>query len=483
MNKPLRRLSLIALIMFVALFASSTWISYVKAPQLNADSRNTRTLYREFGTNRGPIVVDGNEVVKSTPVKSAFKYQREYTDGTLFAPVTGFYSIVYGRTGIERASNEYLNGSSDSLWWTRLEHLITGADPQGSSVELTINRKAQEAAYKALGNQRGAAVAINPKTGAILALVSKPSFDPNDLAGHTSAEVVAAYKALEADKDQPLVNRAIAGDTYPPGSVFKLVVSAAAIENGMSKDDVIDAPRQYLLPGTSTKLNNFGGAACSATGKQTLADALRISCNTAFAQLGNTLGEDKIAAQAKKFGFGDTLTIPLTVTASRYPTGQNDAQVALSAIGQQSVRVTPMQVAMVAAAIANDGKLMTPYLVDTIRTPDLQVVSQASPKEFSNPISADTAQQLTDMMLGVVQRGTGTAAQISGVKVAGKSGTAETGTNKNQHAWFTAFAPADDPEIAVAVVVENGGDAGSEATGGSVAAPIARAIMKAVLDQ
>lgn len=483
MNKPLRRLSVIVLLMFVALFASSTWISFVKAPELNADSRNTRTLYREFGTNRGALIVDGNEITTSVPIKSAFKYQREYSDGSLFAPVTGFYSIVYGRTGMEKAANEYLNGTSDSLWLNRLEHLITGADPQGSSVELTLNKKAQEAAYKVLGDQRGAAVAIDPKTGAILALVSTPSFDPNLLAGHKSSEVISAYKELSEDPSKPLVNRAIAGDTYPPGSVFKLITAAAALEDGMSADDIIDAPRQYELPGTSTKLNNFGGSACSATGKQSLADALRVSCNTAFAILGNELGEAKIAEQAEAFGFGEALQIPLGVTASRYPTGQNDAAVALSAIGQQDVRVTPLQVAMISAAIANDGQLMEPYLIEKVRTPDLAVVSETKPDTLSNPISKSTADQLTEMMIGVVERGTGVAAQISGVEVAGKSGTAETGNNKSQHAWFTAFAPANDPEIAVAVIVENGGNAGSEATGGSVAAPIARAIIQAVLNK
>lgn len=483
MNKPLRRVWVISLILFVALFGAATWVQFVQAPSLNADSRNTRTLYREFGTNRGPIVVDGEEVASSTAVKSSFKYQREYTDGYLFAPVTGYYSIVYGRTGIERASNEYLNGTSDSLWWNRVEHLITGTDTQGSAVELTLSRKAQEAAFNALGKQRGAAVAIEVKTGKILALVSTPSFDPNTLAGHTSKEVVANYEELLKDPEKPLVNRALAGDTYPPGSVFKLVTAAAAIESGIDSTDEVDAPDVYRLPGTSTDLQNFGGEKCSASGEMPLADALRISCNTAFAKIGNELGEDAIRKQAEKFGFESSIEVPMASAISHYPTGQNDAQVALSAIGQQDVRVTPLQVAMVSAAIANDGVLMQPYLVDRVRTADLSVVSETEPKEIGRAVSSSTAAQLTEMMVGVVQSGTGTSAQISGVQVAGKSGTAETGNDASPHAWFTAFAPADDPEVAVAVIVENGGKAGSEATGGRVAAPIAAAIIKAVLSE
>lgn len=483
MNKPLRRLWIISLVMFLGLYGSVTWVQYVQAPSLNADARNTRTLYREFGTNRGPIVVDGKEIAASTPVKTSFKYQREYSDGYLFAPVTGFYSIVYSRTGIERAANEYLNGTSDSLWWNRVEHLITGADPQGSAVELTLSRKAQEAAFNALGDQRGAAVAIEVKTGRILALVSTPSFDPNTLAGHTSKDVVSAYEALLNNPDKPLVNRALAGDTYPPGSVFKLVTAAAALEDGLSSTDTIDAPDTYRLPGTNTDLRNFGGAQCAPSGEMSFADALRISCNTAFAQLGNELGQDAILKQAKAFGFEKSIEVPMAAAQSRYPVGQNDAQVALSAIGQQDVRVTPLQVAMVSAAIANDGVLMQPYLVERVRTANLSVVNETKPKELGRAVSSSTASQLTDMMKLVVQSGTGTAAQISGVTVAGKSGTAETGNDANPHAWFTAFAPADDPEVAVAVIVENGGTAGSEATGGRVAAPIVRSIIQAVLSE
>lgn len=483
MNKPIRRVSVIALVLFLSLFASSTWISFVQAPELNADSRNVRSLYREFGTNRGAIIVAGEEIASTEPIDDAFKYQRTYPQGELYAPITGFYSVVYGRTGIELAANEYLNGSSDSLAWARLENLITGEDPQGSAVELTINPVAQQAAWDALGGQRGAAVALDPTTGAILAMVSSPSFDPNTMATHSSADVRASYNSLLEDPDKPLINRTIAGDTYPPGSVFKLVTAAAALENGYTEDSAIEAPVTYRLPGTQTDLPNFDGASCTSGDTMPLADALKISCNTSFAILGNELGQQKISDQAEAFGFGDSIRVPMTVTASRYPENENDAQTALSAIGQQDVRVTPLQVAMVTSAIANGGELMTPYLIDQVRNPDLSVMSTTSPQRYGTPISQSTADQLTRMMTSVVRDGTGKAAQISGVDVAGKTGTAETGGDSSAHAWFTAFAPADNPQVVVAVVVENGGSAGSEATGGAVAAPIARHIMEAVISQ
>jgi peptidoglycan glycosyltransferase len=316
-------------------------------------------------------------------------------------------------------------------------------------------------------------------------MVSTPGFDPNALATHdTSAATTAYQQLLDADGD-PLLNKATS-QNYPPGSTFKLVTAAAALESGQyTADTVISAPDTYTPPGTSRAMSNFGGSSCSSSGQMSLSDALRISCNTAFAELGVGLGDDALREQAEKFGFDadEDLTIPMKLADSVFPADLDQPQTAQSAIGQYSVRATPVQMAMVAAAIANGGTLMTPYLVDTVRTADLDVVSQTEPSEYSQAVSASTAQALTSMMLGVVQSGSGTAAQISGVQVAGKTGTAQTVSGENPHAWFTGFAPADNPQVAVAVIVEHGGDAGSEATGGKVAAPIARAVMQAVIGQ
>lgn len=485
MNTPLRRLSTVVLVMFVALMGGATWVQFVQAPTLNNDERNVRTLYREYGNDRGPIVVGGDAVASSTPVDDPFGYQRAYANGPLYAPVTGFYSVVYGRTGIERAMNTELNGSADSLFLSRLQDLITGRQPTGAAVELTVDPAAQQAAWDALGDQRGAVVALDPTTGAILAMVSKPTFDPNALAGHDTKAVQQAWAELRDADGDVMANRAIAGDTYPPGSTFKLITAAAALESGLTPETEVAAPVQLDLPLTSRTLSNFGGSACSATGTMTLADALRISCNTAFGQIGLDLGADALRDQAHAFGFDTPLDVPMSVAESHFPDdGAIDApQTAMAAIGQYDVRVTPLQMAMVSATIANGGERMKPYLVQSVRSQDLTVVSQTTPVALDRPVSGSTARALRDMMVGVVAGGSGRAAQISGVEVAGKTGTAQTTAEQAPHAWFTAFAPADDPKVAVAVVVEHGGNMGSEATGGQVAAPIARAVIEAVLNR
>jgi len=483
-NTALRRLATVVVVMFLALLAGTTWVQFGQASALNNDSRNVRTLYREYGKPRGPIIVAGQPVAQSTAVDDPFGFQRAYTQPELYSTVTGFYSVVNGGSQLERSMNDVLTGQADSLFWTRIQDLVTGAQPQGSSIELTIDPAAQQAALDALGGQQGAVVAVEPATGKILAMVSTPGFDPNALATHDTTAANAAYQQLLAADGDPLINKTTS-ENYPPGSTFKLVTAAAALESGAyTPESVLSAPDLYTLPGTRTTLPNFGGSSCGVNQQTTLADALRISCNTAFASLGVELGDDAIREQAEKFGFDQTdLTVPMRVAASRYPEDLDDAQTALSAIGQESVRATPTQMAMVASAIANGGTLMTPYLVQTVRTANLDVVSEADPTELSQAVSAATAQQLTDMMIGVVQSGSGTSAQISGVQVAGKTGTAQTGVEGDSpHAWFTGFAPADDPQVAVAVIVEHGGSVGSEATGGRVAAPIAKAVMEAVIN-
>ena len=482
MNTPLRRLATVVVVMFVVLLGGVTWVQFGQASALNNDPRNVRTLYREFGKPRGPIVVAGQAIASSTASADAFGYQRSYANGPLYSSVTGFYSVVNGTLGLEAAENDVLTGTADSLFLQRLQDLITGKQPQGSAVELTINPAAQQAAWDALGDQRGAVVAIDPSTGAILALVSKPGYDPTTLASHDTAAAGAAYQALLAADGNPLLTKATK-ETYAPGSTFKLITAAAALESGSyTPDTSIPSPTVLPLPQTSATITNFGGESCGNGTDTTLADALRISCNTAFAQLGLTLGADALAAQAAKFGFDDGgLTIPMSVAKSIFPKGLNAPKTAQSAIGQFSVVATPLQMAMVSAAIANGGKLMTPYLVQTVRTANLDVVSQASPSVLSTAVSPTTAAALRDMMVGVVDNGTGTAAKISGVQVAGKTGTAQTTDQTPPHAWFTAFAPAAAPKVAVAVIVEHGGNLGNEATGGKVAAPIAKAVIEAVL--
>ncbi|PKQ27206.1 MAG: cell division protein FtsI [Actinobacteria bacterium HGW-Actinobacteria-4] len=482
MNEPIRRLSVLALVLFLILMGAASYVQVLEADSLNADARNVRTLYREYGNFRGPIIVDGEAIVYSTPVDSPFNYQRTYVDGPLYASVTGYYSIVFGRTGVEQTENSLLNGTADALFWSRLGDLFAGREQEGASVELTIRASLQAAAAEALGDQRGAVVALDPRTGEILAMVTSPSYDPTLVAGHHTPTVNQNYQALLADPTRPLINRAIAGDTYPPGSVFKLVVAAAALEAGLEPGSEIFAPKELALPQTSNTIRNYGGVACTASGDTTtLEDALRTSCNTAFADLGMALGWDAIEAKALEFGWEQKFDIPLSAAVSQLPENPDVPQTAMSALGQYDVRATPLQLAMLAAAIANDGELMTPYLIRAIRSPDLQVLERADPSVYSTPMSPAIANALTDMMVTVVDNGTGRNARIEGVTVAGKTGTAETGVGGSPHAHFIAFAPAENPIIAVAVVIENGGDLGDEATGGRLAAPIARAVIEAAL--
>ena len=483
MNAPIRRLSTVVALLFSALLVSTTLIQFVQAKSLNERPDNRRTLLATYARERGQILVGGAPIAKSVPSKDELKWLRTYPKKDLYAHVTGYYSFTYGAGGgIEGAEDSLLSGASDKLFYRRVSDILTGKEQTGASLELTLDAKAQAAADKALGKQRGAVVALNPKTGEVLALVSHPSYDPSVLSSHDTAKVVAAWKQLNGDPDRPMVDRAIAGNLYPPGSTFKVVTTAAALESGkFTEESQIPGPATLDLPQTTVNLPNDDRRPCGPNNKTSLTHALEISCNTAYGWLGMQVGADAFRAQAAKFGIGDRLSIPMSVTPSSVPAQLNEPQLAQSAIGQYDVRVTPLQMAMVAAAIANKGIVMKPYLVSKVTSSDLETIDEAQPEQLSQAVSANTAAALTRMMQTVVKSGTGTAAQISGVDVAGKTGTAQHATGAAPHAWFISFAPAEDPKVAVAVVVEDGGNAGSEAFGGRVAAPIAKAVMEAVL--
>ncbi len=482
MNTPLRRLAIVAFALFASLLVSTTWTQYVSAEDLSADSRNRRTILDELSRDRGPIVAGGEEVAVSVPVDDQYERQRTYPDGPLYAHVTGFFSLNYGSTGIENTESELLSGTADQQFYRRLGDLVQGREPKGATVQLTIDPEVQKAAADALGDQRGAVVALDPGTGNVLAMVSNPTYDPNTLASHDTAAVAQQWTALLADEGDPLVNRAIAGNLYPPGSVFKLVTAAAALESGsFTEDSVLPGPAELDLPQTSANLPNSGGRACGSNDEVSFTNALRISCNTAFGYLGMELGGDALRKQADAFGFDQSLRIPLRVSPSSVPADMNAPQEAQAGIGQYDVRVTPLQVAMVSAAIANGGEVMQPNLVAEVVADDLETLESPTPQSLGQAVSPETAAALTRMMTTVVEDGTGRAAQIDGVSVAGKTGTAQHAKGEAPHAWFTSFAPADDPKVAVAVVVERGGAAGDEASGGRTAAPIAKAVMQAVL--
>lgn len=485
MNKELRRVSVVVVLMFVALFASSSVIQVFAVDGLKADDRNVRVLYDSFSTERGPILVGGVPVAESQPVNDKYSYLRVYANGPLYAPVTGYLTLNQGNTGIEDALNDYLSGTANAQFMDQVNALITGQNARGASVELTIDPVVQQAAWDALGDNSGAIVAIEPSTGKILAMVSKQSYDPNVLSAHESGkEIISRYNELLANPANPLVNRAIAGDLYHPGSVFKIIMTAAALEGGdYTPDSEFPNPSSLQLPQSNSFITNAEGGSCGGTPTATIATALRLSCNIPFAQLGLAMGEDRIGAMAEKFGFGTRVKVPMTATASIYPTGMDDAQLMLSSFGQYDDKVTPLQMAMVSAAVANGGQLMQPTLVQRVVAPDLSVLQEFAPSVFSRPISTSTATTMTKLLVAGVDNGAASNARISGVAVAGKTGTAENGEGQPYTLWFTGFAPANDPQVAIAVVVENGGGLGQSAYGNKVAAPMAKKVLEAVLSR
>ena len=475
MNRSLRRVALAALVMFLALLINANVVQVGQANSLKHNALNRRTLFSEYEHRRGPIVVDGHAIALSHKTNDQYKYLRSYPGGPAYAPVTGYYSLRYGASALEQAENEILAGTSDKLFVKRLSDYFTGRTPQGGAVVLTLSDRAQQAAYNALSGKRGAVVALDPRTGAILALATAPSYDPNPLASHRNGVMRRAYNSLRDDPGSPLLDRAIS-QTYPPGSTFKVVTAAAALSSGrFTPSSQLPAPDKLSLPQTTHKLQNFEGEQCGGSGRISLADALRISCNTAFGGLGLRLGADALNDQASAFGFGTSLSIPMSVAPSVFPSDIPPPQVAFSAIGQYSDAVTPLQMAMVAAGVANRGVVMQPYLVAKTLAPDLSTLSVAQPRELGRAVSSRVASQLTHMMEAVVSNGTGTAARLPGVSVAGKTGTAENVPGQQTHAWFICFAPAEHPRVAVAVLVEHGG------IGGVAAAPIARQVLQAVL--
>ncbi len=481
MNRELKRISAVIMAMFASLFVASTLIQFGFADTLNSDQRNVRTLYDSYKTKRGAVLVAGIPVVQSMPSADQYHFRRYFSD-PMYSAVTGFYSNYQGATGIEQAMNSYLSGKNSSQFFEQVNALLSGNPVSGASVELTIQPKIQRAAWDALGKLKGAVVAIEPSTGKILAMVSKPGFDPNPLAAHDSA-AQTAYNKLIASPDQPLINRAISGQLYAPGSVFKVIVASAAIANGYKPTDTFPNPAKFQLPGTKTFIYNSGEGKCGGAARVSIADALRLSCNIPFAQLGIALGQDKIRAQAELFGFGKALKIPLTVTPSIYPTNMDDSQTGLSAFGQFDDRVTPLQIAMVSAAIANGGVMMKPNLVSFVQSSNLSILDQPNAQVLAQPVSSDTAKLVKQMMIGAVQNGVSSNGQIPGVVVAGKTGTAQNGGSAPYTLWFTGFAPANNPKVAVAVVIEDGGGMGQRGFGNLLAAPVARKVMQAVLNK
>ncbi|WP_055491920.1 penicillin-binding protein 2 [Streptomyces sp. TP-A0356] len=480
MNKTIRRASVFVLLLVLALLGRATWVQFYDGKALADDQNNRRRTIKTYAQPLGNIIVSGSAITGSAQTTSGdLKYKRTYRNGKLYAAVTGYSSQVYGTTQLEGVYQNLLDGTD-----SRLKNpfgALTGQQAKPGDVVTTIDPAVQKAAYDALGGKKGGAVAIDPTTGRILASVSTPSYDPTTLSAGDST----AWQRLTQDPAQPMTNRALR-QPLPPGSTFKLVVAAAALENGLysSVDEPTRSPDPYTLPGTTRTLSNENpNAPCV---NAPLRTALQYSCNNVFAKLAVDLGQDKVKATAEKFGFNDQAQdVPMRAYPSVYPSGMDRAQTALTGIGQFDVTATPLQMALVSAAIANGGRLVSPHMVSQISDGNGDVLQNYDKPGSRQIVSSSTAAQLQSAMQTVVQQGTGTNAQIPGVTVGGKTGTAQHGENnsKTPYAWFTSYAKSggNGKEVAVAVMVEQSDAARSEVSGNGLAAPVARAMMQAAL--
>ncbi len=487
MNTSLRRISLMVMALVVLLLANATVTQVFRADALRSDPRNQRVLLDEYSRQRGQITASGQLLANSVATNGRYRFLRVYPEPFAYAAVTGFYSLRFSSTGLERAEDPVLNGSDERLFGKRLADFFTGRNPRGGNVDTTILPRVQQAAWNAMqegcgGPCKGSVVALEPSSGKILAMVSSPSFDPNLLSTHDAEAQGQAWAQLRDDPNAPLTNRAVS-ERYPPGSTFKVITTAAALQAGIGDGEPLTAAPQIPLPDSTATLENYGGTPCGDGPTAPLREAFARSCNTAFVQLGIRVGGDAIRNAADAFGFDSMpAPIPLQVAESTVGSMSDAAAVGMSSMGQKDVAVTPLQNAMVAAAIANDGVVMQPHLVDRLEGPDLSDISTTAPTEQRRAVSAQVAAKLTDLMIGA-EKFTQQKGAIPGVQIASKTGTAEHGTDPRHtppHAWYIAFAPAQNPKVAVAVLVENGGDR-LQATGGALAAPIGRATMAAVL--
>ncbi|WP_194948905.1 peptidoglycan D,D-transpeptidase FtsI family protein [Actinomyces trachealis] len=507
LNKSVRRVQTVVLVLFVTLCVGLTSVQFFARPSLwekgsptavgssddlRQDPRNSRILIERYSQPRGSIVArdsDGTTTTLATSTKGDNGYYtRSYANGPLYAHVTGYISMTQqASTGLEQSEDAVLTGRDRSLLWSRLRDTIRNQNQRGGSVETTINPKIQQAAQEALGDRAGSVIAMDPRTGAILALVSTPSFDPNPLASLDSGTALEASKNLSAQSDAPLVNRALNGQ-YAPGSTFKLLTAAAGIRTGkVEPDSQVSAPDRLTLPGTNHQMENYAGESCG-NGVVSLTYAFAQSCNTPFAQLAMDVGEKSLREEAEAWGFNSQVSVPLYVTDSVYTSNGDDlARTALAGIGQGGVTATPLMMAMAASTVANQGQQMQPYIISRVLDHSLNTVQQTRPQVLRTPISKDTAKSLSMMMQQVVGSGTGTTAQVAGVTVAGKTGTAESDSQQPEDGpttWFIGFAGTDiaKPTIALAVVLDSGQQTFG-GTGGSLAGPIAAQVIDAAVDQ
>lgn len=475
MNGPLRKVSVFVAAMLALLLLNVTYTSIFRQESVLNHPANRRVRDTEFSRDRGAILVGNTPIAMSEPSGDpAVPFLRTYPAGPTWAPVTGWFTRTIGASGLERAYTLDLAGTASQQAVNRLFDILAGRTPSGADVTTTLHPKAQEAAMSALGDAKGAVVALDYTTGKVLALASTPSYDPNLLAVIDSKAANDQWSALLNHPDEPLKNRATR-EVYPPGSTFKLLTAAAALEQGIGPETEIPSPTSLRLPKSSHSMGNSTNCGGTTT---TLQQALATSCNTAFGSLGIQLGAQTMRDMAERFGFNQEQSIDIDAATSRYPKDADEAQTALSAIGQFEVAASPLQMAQVVGTIANDGVMMKPYIVETVRTRDLQVLASSRPTELGQPLSEATAKRLKQMMVTAVREGTGKPARVDGMVVGGKTGTAQSAPNRPPYAWFVGYA--DDPKVAIAVFIEDAGVARDDISGGGLAAPIFRSVIQAL---
>lgn len=478
MNGPVRRLSIGLFTAFFVLLGAVTWFQVIHADELKADPRNPRPALSDRGKERGLIVtIDGVVVAESVEnPEENNSYIRLYPGGEAFAHVVGYNSYLIGDSGLERAYAEELRSKRD-LTISDLVSVILGRDLRPESLETTVNAALQQAAFEALDGQRGAIVALDPSTGAVLTAVSSPSFDPELLLGE---DADAQWEKLLAAPGSPLSDRATK-EIFAPGSTFKTIVAATALDTGEAEPATeFPDPEEYQLIGSTATISNYGGGVCNDGVSVTLLQAFVRSCNTIFADLSVQLGAEDIGITAEAMGFNQEIPFPWEVPNAVFPVSElidDPAALAQSGIGERDVRATPLHMAMVAATVANGGVTPTPYLVNRIVDANGETVETIESPTLGRAMAPATASILGQMMERVVTEGTGRLAAVPGFRVAGKTGTAE-GSGELPDVWFIGFAPVDKPTIAIAVFVEEGGNVGESATGGSVAAPIASQLIE-----
>lgn len=477
MNGPIRRLAIAMFAFMGALLLAVTWFQVVRADDLKTDPLNPRPALTERGKERGLIVtIDGTVVARSVKDPDSRAFIREYPEGEAFAHAVGYSSFLVGDNGLEAVYTSELRSRRD-LTISDIVAVILGQDLRPQNLEITIDSVLQRAALEALGDNRGAVIALDPRTGAVLVAVSTPSFDPNLLLGDDAAQ---QWETLLTDQSQPLIDRGTK-EIYAPGSSFKTVVTATAIDTGLAgPGTTFDDPDKFDLPGSEASISNFGGRPCNDGVSVSLLEAFVRSCNTIFADLSIQLGAVDIGITAEALGFNSEIDFEWSIPRAVWPTDElvgDDAALAQSGIGERNVRATPLHMAMIAAAVANNGVVTNPYMVQRIFDADGQAVETAEVSELGRAMAPETASVLAQMMERVVTEGTGRQAAVPGVRVAGKTGTA-TGRGDFSNPWFIGFAPVESPTIALAVFIEGSPSSGESATGGSLAAPIASRLIE-----